>query len=79
MREERVMGFASASVPRHLVRGALGLVAFVAALALLGPVGAPALGLLVVAGIAWRGCPTCWMVGLQQTRERCDSGRCARI
>lgn len=73
------MPFASSSVPRHLVRGVVGLVALVAALGLLGIVGAPALGLLVVSGVAWRGCPTCWMVGLQQTRERCASGRCARV
>ena len=64
------MPFASASVPRHLVRGAVGLLALIAALlgsTLLSPV---ALLLLVVTVTAWRGCPTCWLVGLMQTAER---------
>jgi hypothetical protein len=62
------MPFASSSVPIHLARGALGLAALAAAL--LG--GGAWLLLLLVTVAAWRGCPTCWAVGLMQTRERCD-------
>lgn len=69
--------FASTSVKRHVLRGVIGL------LALLGAVVGAALGapaallLLVVAVAAWRGCPTCWTVGLLQTRQACAGGRCA--
>ena len=62
------MMFASASVPRHLLRGAVGLAAFIAAFVLMGTIGAAGLLLLPVAALAWRGCPTCWTVGLLQTR-----------
>jgi hypothetical protein len=64
----RVSPFASSSVKRHYIRGALGLTAF--ALALIGAaVGVPAaLLLLIVAVAAWRGCPTCWAIGLGHTR-----------
>lgn len=64
------MTFASATVPRHLLRGAVGLACFVAAFATVGTVGAAGLLLLPLAAVAWRGCPTCWTVGLLQTRER---------
>jgi hypothetical protein len=60
--------FASRSVPAHLLRGVLGLIAFVAAFALVGIVGPASLLLLIVAGLAWRGCPTCWAVGLTRTK-----------
>ena len=63
--------FASSSVVLHVVRGLVGLVAFVAGIAGLGAIGPSALLLLLVAGIAWRGCPTCWVIGLAQTRARC--------
>jgi hypothetical protein len=66
--------FASRSVRGHLVRGVVGLVAFVAAFALLGVLGPVSLLLLVVAGLAWRGCPTCWMVGLMRTKAIRQSG-----
>ena len=62
--------FASRSVRGHYVRGAIGLVAMVAAV-VGSALGAPAaLALLVLTVAAWRGCPTCWAVGLMQTRER---------
>jgi hypothetical protein len=62
--------FASTSIKRHYVRGALGLLALVAAVAG-AAVGTPAaLALLILTVAAWRGCPTCWAVGLMQTRER---------
>ena len=63
----------------HYARGALGLLALVAAVTG-AAVGAPAaLALLIVTGVAWRGCPTCWAIGLVQTREReaCADGHCA--
>jgi hypothetical protein len=52
----------------------VGLAAFIGAVigaALVGPV---ALLLLLVAGAAWRGCPTCWAVGLMHTRDGCGCG-----
>jgi len=69
--------FASRSVGRHCARGAVGLLALVAALAGTA-LGTPAaLVLLAVTVAAWRGCPACWAVGLLQTRERqaCGTGR----
>ena len=66
--------FASRSVRVHLIRGVLGLVAFVAAFALVGVVGPVSLLLVVPAVLAWRGCPTCWALGLTQTRAARDSG-----
>ena len=67
---------ASTSVGRHYARGALGLVALVGGVAgtALGVSGA--IALLIVTVVAWRGCPTCWAIGLVQTRERCAGGRC---
>ncbi len=68
------MPFASTSIRRHYVRGAIGLLALVAAV--VGATASPAaLALLVVTAVAWRGCPTCWAVGLMQTRERCSQGQ----
>ena len=60
---------ASTSTKQHYVRGAIGLVALVAAV--VGVATSPvALVLLILTAVAWRGCPTCWAVGLMQTRER---------
>jgi hypothetical protein len=64
------MPLASATVPRHLLRGVIGLLALVAALIGASAVGPVALLLLVVTVAAWRGCPTCWAVGLMQTMGR---------
>ena len=62
--------FASKSVPRHLARGALGFGLIIASIALV-PVAGPATLLAApLALIAFRGCPTCWMVGLAQTISR---------
>jgi hypothetical protein len=66
---------ASSSIPRHLARGALGLLSLVAGLAgtlLLTPV---ALMLLPVAVVFLRGCPMCWTVGLMQTIVAADRRR----
>lgn len=63
--------FASRSVPRHLVRGALGLPMMVAAFVLVPWLGPLALLLVVPAAVLLRGCPTCWALGLVQTRALC--------
>ncbi len=70
--------FASRSVTRHYVRGACGLLALIAAVtgAALGAPGA--LLLLLATVVAWRGCPTCWAVGLMHTRAACADGACGR-
>ena len=72
--------FASRSVTEHVVRGVVGLVLVVLALAYAGTT-AWALLLAVPAAVAWRGCPTCWALGLAATLSRgrtgCDDGRCA--
>lgn len=67
--------FASRSVRVHVARGVLGLVLAVVAFALAGsqPL---ALLLLVPAVVAWRGCPTCWLMGLGATRRRAACRSC---
>jgi len=73
--------FASRSVKQHYARGALGLLALVAAVAG-AAAGAPAaLALLILTVASWRGCPTCWAIGLLQTREReaCSDGSCGNL
>ncbi|MEU3777892.1 hypothetical protein AB0F11_32805 [Streptomyces sp. NPDC032472] len=75
-------GFASASVPRHLARGALGFGALAGSLALLPLVGPASLLLAPVGLVALRGCPMCWAIGLAETvsagrlRRSCTDGRC---
>ncbi|MDI2129144.1 hypothetical protein QI554_23650 [Yinghuangia seranimata] len=75
-------GFASASVPRHLARGAVGFGALVASLALLPVVGVVSLLLAPVGLVALRGCPMCWAIGLVETisagrlRRSCENGTC---
>ncbi|MEV6281105.1 hypothetical protein [Kribbella sp. NPDC051770] len=74
--------FASTSLPRHLIRGAVGFGALVAAVALLPVVGPVSLLLAPIGLVALRGCPTCWAIGLAQTISRgrlrrvCADGRC---
>jgi hypothetical protein len=72
------MSLASTSITRHYARGALGLLALVAAVVGAALASPAALVLLIVTAVAWRGCPTCWAVGLMQTRERhaCAGGSC---
>jgi hypothetical protein len=62
--------FASSSVPVHLVRGALGLAVLVMAV-LLARSTAWWLLLTPLTVVLWRGCPTCWAMGLVATRARC--------
>jgi hypothetical protein len=72
--------FASGSVREHLFRGAVGLAAAVLAIVLVAVVGPISLLLLLLTAVAWRGCPTCWTVGLLGTladhRARCGCSRC---
>ena len=65
----RSCSLASGSVRAHYARGAIGLLALVAGAALAAAGITAGLALLVVTVVAWRGCPTCWAVGLMQTRE----------
>jgi hypothetical protein len=74
--------FASRSVARHVVRGAVGFGALIGSVAFI-PVAGPASLLLAPIGLfALRGCPTCWAIGLAQTISRgrlqrsCVDGRC---
>lgn len=76
------MNFASTSVPRHLARGAIGFGLVIGSMALVPVAGPAALLAAPLALIAFRGCPTCWMVGLAQTvsrgrlERRCVDGVC---
>ena len=77
---ERRSPLASSSSREHLLRGAAGLVAAVFAIVLVADVGPVSLVLLAVTAVAWRGCPTCWTVGLLGTladdRTRRSCSRC---
>lgn len=74
--------FASRSVPRHLARGAIGFGLIAGSIALVPFLGPATLLAAPLALIAFRGCPTCWMVGLAQTISRgrlerqCADGVC---
>ena len=67
--------FASGSLAEHVVRGVLGLALVVLSLAYAGTSGWALLG-LVPAAVAWRGCPTCWALGLAATLSRGTVGGC---
>ena len=71
---------ASGSVREHLFRGAVGLTAAILAIVLAAVVSPISLMLLLVTVLAWRGCPTCWTVGLLGTladnHVRHDCSRC---
>lgn len=58
---------ASASIARHLARGAIGFGLIGLGLALAPSVGPVALLLAPPGMVALRGCPTCWLAGLIQT------------
>ncbi|MGW4055271.1 hypothetical protein ACWENA_31045 [Streptomyces sp. NPDC004779] len=74
--------YASKSVPRHLARGAVGFGLIAGTIALVPVTGPVSLLAAPLALIAFRGCPTCWAVGLAQTisrgrlERRCDDGVC---
>ena len=71
---------ASRSVNAHYSRGVLGLLSLLIAIIGAAAEVPAALALLIVTVAAWRGCPTCWAIGLMQTREGavCRDGRCRR-
>ncbi|MFE6461276.1 hypothetical protein ACFVP0_27940 [Streptomyces cinereoruber] len=81
-RAPRRGGFASATVPRHLARGAIGFGALVGSLVLFRAVGPASLLLAPIGLVALRGCPVCWAVGLLETvsagrlRRSCAGGSC---
>ncbi|MCX4984426.1 hypothetical protein [Streptomyces sp. NBC_00572] len=62
--------FASKSVPRHLARGVIGFGLIIGSIAMVPAAGPATLLAAPLALIAFRGCPTCWMVGLAQTISR---------
>lgn len=64
------LSLASKSIKSHYARGAVGLLALLAAVVGAAIATPAALLTLIVTAAAWRGCPTCWAVGLMQTRER---------
>jgi hypothetical protein len=73
---------ASASVARHLTRGAIGFGLIGSALVLTVSIGPVALLLAPLGMFALRGCPTCRLVGLVQTisagrlRRNCTDTNC---
>ncbi|HET8977696.1 MAG TPA: hypothetical protein VFN87_06020 [Solirubrobacteraceae bacterium] len=75
MKRQTPSPVASDSVSEHLVRGAVGLIAAGSAVALWGSVGPVSLALLAVSALAWRGCPTCWTVGLLRTLAEARTSR----
>jgi hypothetical protein len=62
--------FASSSLGEHLARGVVGICAlnFAISISEQHPVYSLALG--VVSLLAFRGCPTCWTIGLVETTYR---------
>jgi len=59
--------FGSKSLPEHLARGIVGIGAFVAAVSCAPQHPWLALAAIVMALVALRGCPSCWLLGLVQT------------
>jgi hypothetical protein len=83
MMPERDRGtLASASVARHLVRGAIGFGLIGSGFVLAASRGPAALLLTVPGMVALRGCPTCWFAGLIQIvsagrlKRSCGDGGC---
>jgi hypothetical protein len=81
------MSFASRSIAAHLGRGLAGIAAITAAFVMADSHPLGSLVTLAAALLAFRGCPTCWTLGLIETvvarvRGRpapsaCLDGRCA--
>jgi hypothetical protein len=59
--------FARRTVAKHVVRGVLGIAAFVAAVAPPSPHPVWFIAFLALGLVMLRGCPMCWTVGLVQT------------
>ncbi|RVX46999.1 hypothetical protein EDD27_9914 [Nonomuraea polychroma] len=74
--------FASSSLARHLVRGVVGFGALVGSVVLVPVIWPVSLALAALGVLAFRGCPTCWAIGLAQTisrgrlRRSCSDGGC---
>ncbi|MFI6642070.1 hypothetical protein [Streptomyces sp. NPDC050504] len=74
--------FSSASLPRHLLRGALGFGTIAGSVALVPFLGPATLLAAPLGLLALKGCPTCWAIGLAQTVSRgrleraCADGVC---
>lgn len=66
--------FASRSVPIHLARGAAGVLLLAVALALTVLVSPLWLLLGLGSVVLWRGCVSCWALGLTATRARGGAG-----
>jgi hypothetical protein len=73
---------ASASIARHLVRGAIGFGLIGSGFVLTASHGPAALLLTIPGMVALRGCPTCWLAGLIQIvsagrlERSCSDGNC---
>ncbi len=61
---------ASRTITEHLLRGAAGVGALVWAVSLLAIHPFASLGLALLALLAFRGCPMCWIMGLVETVHR---------
>jgi hypothetical protein len=77
--------FASADVPSHLARGAIGFGSLLVAFALWPIAGWAAVAPAALGVVALRGCPMCWTVGLIQTlsrgrlRRACSEDGCSLV
>jgi hypothetical protein len=82
MSERERSALASASVTRHLTRGAVGFGLIGSALTLTAALGPAMLPLSVPGLLVLRGCPTCWIAGLIETvsadriERTCAGGGC---
>ena len=61
------MFFGNKRISVHLIRGVLGLAALYGSLSLMKTSLWPALILLLIAVLLWKGCPLCWTLGLIET------------
>lgn len=59
--------FASKNIYEHILRGIIGIGAFYIASTQQHLIGAAVLPLILIALLAFRGCPMCWVTGLFQT------------
>jgi hypothetical protein len=68
--------FSSSSLALHLLRGVAGFAALAGALWLAEDLPLAALALGALALVLWRGCPTCWTIGLIETASCRTRGAC---
>jgi hypothetical protein len=62
--------FASSGLVEHLARGVIGICALNYAISISEQHSIYSLALAVVSLLAFRGCPTCWTIGLVETTYR---------